>query len=410
MEGSRILLISTGATPQVVTETLFALAHSDPPWWPQRLIIATTSAGARLLETGDTARAIAPLLGPDGRLARLARFAQRPLPAVVLRVPRHSDGAPIADIRTATEVERFAEQLLEVVAEATADPATELHVSLAGGRKSMSFITGQIMSLLGRPQDRLSHVLVEPAALEQQPDFWWPGDGSAGADRAAVGLHDVPYLRVRAWADIGARLPAGTGFTDSVAHANRLLGPLDLTIDLDRRLIEVAGTIIPATPQQLAAMALVGCARMHNRTLGVQTGWHPRHPKLRAIAIDGDRQQAADLWAWFYAAADFRTIYRDTIAVSFQPFDEQIDLRRRHLDYDNQIGSVVSRLRADFSRYLPLKSALRVLEKRNLATHVPSAHIRLVIPAALAKHPARPPGTGTPGDAGLSPRPAPIIG
>jgi len=39
------------------------------------------------------------------------------------------------------------------------DPNIQLHVSLAGGRKSMRFFAAYALSLWGRDIDRLTHVL-----------------------------------------------------------------------------------------------------------------------------------------------------------------------------------------------------------------------------------------------------------
>jgi CRISPR-associated protein (TIGR02584 family) len=41
----------------------------------------------------------------------------------------------------------------------TADPQASLHVSIAGERKTMGFYVGYALSLFGRTQGRLSHVL-----------------------------------------------------------------------------------------------------------------------------------------------------------------------------------------------------------------------------------------------------------
>ena len=48
-----------------------------------------------------------------------------------------------------------------------------LHVSIAGGRKTMGFYVGYALSLFARDQDRLSHVLVPPS-LESRQDFFYP--------------------------------------------------------------------------------------------------------------------------------------------------------------------------------------------------------------------------------------------
>ena len=56
-----------------------------------------------------------------------------------------------------------ADFITEQVRQITADPAASLHVSIAGGRKTMGFYAGYALSLFGRAQDQLSHVLVSPS-------------------------------------------------------------------------------------------------------------------------------------------------------------------------------------------------------------------------------------------------------
>jgi CRISPR-associated protein (TIGR02584 family) len=48
-----------------------------------------------------------------------------------------------------------------------------LHVSIAGGRKTMGFYAGYALSLYGRAQDRMSHVLVDEK-FEKGINFYYP--------------------------------------------------------------------------------------------------------------------------------------------------------------------------------------------------------------------------------------------
>ena len=90
----------------------------------------------------------------------------------------------------------------------TADPDTRIHASLAGGRKTMSFYMGYAMSLLGREQDELSHVLISPPALENSPDFWWKPTGArlvrtggsgepCSTEDAVIDVAPIPFARLR---------------------------------------------------------------------------------------------------------------------------------------------------------------------------------------------------------------------
>lgn len=398
----RTLLITTGSTPQVVTETLYALASGPSPWVPQRLLLATTGDGARLFREGRPG--LPPLLGSSGRLAACAAALGLPpdfAPVEVL-VPGGSVGEPFRDIRSEAEVLAFAELLMKHVAAITADPATELHVSLAGGRKTMSFLAGQVMSLLGRPQDRLSHVLVEPASLEA-PDsgFWWPGDGSPGGVTGRVFLHDVAFLRTRAWFDaqeLSAMLSGG--FSQAVARANAALAASALVVDLDLGRIEVAGQHVRLEPAELAVVALAAIAA--KRGTQVATVPHLTDPsfgeqtKCQALALGDDRRSATELWAWLRHAAALDAIYDGDEVVHFGRFDREIEREVEAIELRGEAGSRVlpriSKVQGRLKSKLPPAVAKRVLAKghRRLGTGFDPASITIRAPAALMDHPLRP--------------------
>ena len=167
----RILLAVTGLTPQIVTETLYALAVAQAePWIPTEIRLITTFEGAE--------RARLSLLDvKDGQFHALCRdyglTGQIAFPADNILVIRDASGSPLSDIRTPEDNTLAADMLLAEVRTLCADESTELHVSIAGGRKTMGFFLGYALSLFGRPQDRLSHVLVnEP--FEALRDFYFP--------------------------------------------------------------------------------------------------------------------------------------------------------------------------------------------------------------------------------------------
>src|SRR5699024_11716220 len=62
----RVLVCVTGLTPQVVTETVYALTQRETPWVPDEVHVLTTFSGAKRARL---------LLGQngDGELARLCR-------------------------------------------------------------------------------------------------------------------------------------------------------------------------------------------------------------------------------------------------------------------------------------------------------------------------------------------------
>ncbi|RMD59441.1 TIGR02584 family CRISPR-associated protein, partial [Candidatus Parcubacteria bacterium] len=167
-------------------------------------------------------------------------------------------------IRTPLDNERLADLITEQVREITSDEDCALHVSIAGGRKTMGFYLGYALSLFGRPQDRLSHVLVsEP--YESSWHFFYPTPGSnvinthdnklVDARDARVELAEIPFVRLRDGLD-ERLLEGAASFSETVALAQRALEPPRLVIDLEHQCILVAGERIELPPKQLALLSL----------------------------------------------------------------------------------------------------------------------------------------------------------
>lgn len=233
----RVLLITVGNTPQIVTETIYELLNGTPPWVPDEIVLVTTATGEERFYQGDAKEGLAPLFGVTGKLTQLynAVGGGGP-PPTILDVPPLPSGNKIRDLRSPEEVESYADHLMARVKQATEDADTELHLSLAGGRKTQSYLAGAILSLFGRPQDRLSHVLVEPPELEEDPDFWWRDTKSY--PHAQVNLCDVPFARLKGF--LGDSFSSfATSFASAVAATNVAAEPHDLCINMKRRTVRV---------------------------------------------------------------------------------------------------------------------------------------------------------------------------
>ncbi len=135
--------------------------------------------------------------GRSGRGASRRRLAARAQGGERLRrwrTPPRSFRRLAPTFRSEEDAIAFGDAVCEVVQRETRDDGAVVHLSLAGGRKTMSFHGGAAMTLFGRPQDELSHVLVHPPALERpEADFWWPGHNHTGD----VNLSLIPFVRVR---------------------------------------------------------------------------------------------------------------------------------------------------------------------------------------------------------------------
>lgn len=295
----RVLLAVSGLSPQIITETLYALAVAAEPaerFVPTEIHVLTTVEGARRVQ-------LALLSDQPGGFHALRRDYGLPDicfgPAQIHQV-QGTDGQPLPDIRSESDNALMADAITDLVRELTADPDSALHVSMAGGRKTMGYYAGYALSLFGRAQDRLSHVLVS-APFESSLEFFYPtpqprlisvpGGALADASQAQISLAHIPFVRLRHVlpADM---LQGGAGFAAAVQAADRRLGPPRLVIDVAAQAIEADGQCIALPPWQFALMAVLA----QRACLG-------KPPLPAPEAKDGnDRRWAADVLADLQAA------------------------------------------------------------------------------------------------------------
>ena len=255
---TRILVAVTGLSPQIVTETLYALAvEPERAFVPTKIRLITTEEGAR--------RARRSLLHPDsGWLNRLR--ADYRLPAIEfgpeqILVLQDGTGQPLDDIRSRDDNKCTADAITEEIRELTRDDGSALHVSIAGGRKTMGFYLGYALSLYGRVQDRLSHVLVS-APYESHRDFFYPArqrgqvihaaDGRTyDAHDARVTLADIPFVRLRD--GLGRDLLEGpVSFSVVVEEAQRAQPAVGLVLHPPSRTVTAGGETFELKPSRFA--------------------------------------------------------------------------------------------------------------------------------------------------------------
>ena len=258
----RVLLAVTGLYPQIVTETLYALAvqPAQGNFIPTEIHLLTTSEGARLARTA--------LLHSDGGQfhALLQDYPQLGRPVfgeAQIHTIHDAAGRALADIRTPEENAAAADSITALVAELTHDPQAQLHVSIAGGRKTMGFYLGYAFSLFARPQDELSHVLVS-SPFESHPEFFYPpatprrlatrdGHHIDTAD-AQITLARIPVVRLR-HGQPRALLDGHASFGATVAAIQQSLEPPRLHVDLTARCVQCGATRVNLPPAQLAWLA-----------------------------------------------------------------------------------------------------------------------------------------------------------
>ena len=193
-EKKYLLLCTLGATPAVVIETLVGLliGSLDTKKWPEgrfpdevHLLVtyensmAKSYAGWRDLVNAIFQCAEAWKIADASRVSVCFRGLRKREAGGSLRSEQFCDGdsganaklpvfvdwtndeQPLVDVRTNTDNLLAADYIAGIVAELTGRENSVLHASIAGGRKTMSAHLQTAMAMFMRPQDSVSHVLVD---------------------------------------------------------------------------------------------------------------------------------------------------------------------------------------------------------------------------------------------------------
>lgn len=244
--GKNILFLVTGMTPQIITETVWALA-CDPKradkWIPDEVHVMSTEHGlnqirARLINEGNFQALVEEYDLPA------IRFDESCLHSI-----NNEQNEALTDLKTPEDNQLAGDAICAKVREFTELKDVSLHVSIAGGRKTMGFYAGYALSLYGRKQDRMSHVLVEDK-YEQAVNFFYPSSDptvfSLDRDRKAIGpsrdakiwLADIPFVRLRNSLPDAGLIKSAT-FSEVVNTLNLLNQPIQVVLNKKQQTVRI---------------------------------------------------------------------------------------------------------------------------------------------------------------------------
>jgi CRISPR-associated protein Csx14 len=250
-----VVIFVAGTTPQIITETIYALIHQETPVYPDEIHIITTTYGKKLIKEN---------LFDKGRFKEFCREFKLREEILnensIVVVKDHKDNS-LEDIRQGKDNEFLGDFITNFIRAMAKDDKTRLHCSLAGGRKTMSFYIGSALQLFGRPWDKLYHVLVSPE-FESNPDFYYkpqkdkiltpfnPPLKPLHTKDAEIFLAELPFIRLR------NKIPLnGKSFKELVQESQEeidtaLTQPV-LSINLNERTVYIGVTPIEMVPFQL---------------------------------------------------------------------------------------------------------------------------------------------------------------
>ena len=268
-----ILFLVTGMTPQIITETLYALA-ADPensePWIPTEIHVLTTAKGkiqirSRLFNDGIFDQFI-----KDFNLPKI-EFNDQTVHVIL------KDGNELEDLKTLEDNELAANETCKLIKIFTQDQNSKIHVSIAGGRKTMGFYAGYALSLYGRAQDSMSHVIVSEE-FEFAHNFYYPtpyehfvgrhnSQERLNAQHAQVYLANIPFVRLRhALPDAHPLHMENYEFSDVVEQINQSHQNVSLKINVSHRFIEINNKIkANLAPRELALLMWFADYKMNGK-------------------------------------------------------------------------------------------------------------------------------------------------
>jgi CRISPR-associated protein (TIGR02584 family) len=174
-----VLVCASGMSPAIITETLYALITRQlpsDPFVPDEIHIVTTTEGQvriakDLLQPGGPFEQLLDAYLPSGH-AR-PRFDASTIHVISGQADVSSEHSNrlAGDCMFQTYLGIQNSSLLKRDA---GRGAPYIHASIAGGRKTMSFLMGHVFSLLAGPNDELSHVLVNEPFEAVRPTFFFP--------------------------------------------------------------------------------------------------------------------------------------------------------------------------------------------------------------------------------------------
>ena len=268
MENKRnILLCVAGATPQIITETLFALTQKQEPKVKidEIRVITTLEGRNRILNS--------LLDKTNGKFFEFCRDFGIDEDSILfdetcISLLRTRDGRTLEDIRLPEENELAGDQICEIVRELCKDENNCIFASAAGGRKTMSIYLTLAMSLFGRSEDSLSHVLVS-ADFENNRDFFYPPPtpkmigvfnlqtketSQVSTATAEIYLAPIPFLRLRGIGSDNEKFGKARNYGEMVTEAQKVLDikekEYDLLISLKNNCVFVRGQKVKFTPRE----------------------------------------------------------------------------------------------------------------------------------------------------------------
>ena len=228
-----ILVSVLGTSPAIITETLWYLIYKEKREINAIYVITTTE-------------------GRDGRegqekpSSKLIHYVHKMIEEYGIKsidfseenllVIKDKNGKELRDILSREDNDSAANFIINSIRNIIREnPDSILHCSIAGGRKTMSSYMALALTLLGRKDDKLYHVLA-PNELERNRDFYYPPRERVGEYEDKIFLVDIKYPRLgEKYFSIVPEQMSFTEMVDEIMNAIERKSERPDYIDIDER-------------------------------------------------------------------------------------------------------------------------------------------------------------------------------
>ena len=278
MNKRTILVAGIGTTPAVLTETVWALAHQREPVVPDQIEVITTASGKDVLTKAvlDGSPSVMDRLKAALCKEKIDVEGKLVFGTASIKVIPDAKGNELDDLRTGDDNLLAADFMLREIRQYTEASDTVVLCSIAGGRKTMSALLFSCMTLLGREDDKVYHVLLPPEfeGGSVQPPFFFPERGvtytvaNTGkkykAEKIRSELFEVPFVRMRGWyQDKFKTIPPS--YRTLISRVQEVAPPAvaypDIEIDAWNGWVKIDGNAVAMSKSSFAMLLLLvsGC-------------------------------------------------------------------------------------------------------------------------------------------------------
>jgi len=261
-----ILICVSGLTPQIITESLYCLAVKEKT--PIHEIYVITTARGREVILGLDKAASTPKVALKSEIESLCDKYKMQIPLFVNNsdhiIVAKEESIELSDVRSDKQNKLFPNKVAEFLRLKSQEKETVLYCVISGGRKSMSVHLAYALSLFGRENDKLLHVLTSEA---NEFKGFYPQNKKEAQE---LELSEIPFVRLRSLITSGnsSEKILNKKYSEIVDLTQKQLKKLSdrkqLFVDVENRSLYYDGNSLQLEPLEFAIYFLI---LEHNLTL-----------------------------------------------------------------------------------------------------------------------------------------------